>query len=166
MTLPGQHEGPAPTLRAIRKVHDAALEKITGHEMPSERPNNKEPLTYRAENALAAESWSIVSAVNGPANELYGESAIYGRVPAYSVLTSIFSQRQGDQYTPNVWAGGQKELVVMPFSDMEVTAERGFKEIAYTDQVVLLAMDTQYGASNAAVTRARERVTWARVPDL
>jgi hypothetical protein len=155
-TLPGQDKGPPPTLLAVRKVHSESLGKIVGHDI---QPNGKEQFTYHAEGALAAESWAIVSAVNGPENKIYGDSAIYGRVPVYSILTSFFSQKQGVLgRARGMWSPAQKELVVLPFSDIELTAERNFDELTYTKDVVLPAMEQQYGSSNEAFVGARNSV--------
>jgi hypothetical protein len=151
-TLPGADKGPPPTLLAVRKVHSESLRKIVGHDI---QPNGKEQFTYCAGDALPAESWAIVSSVNGPNNEMYGDSAIYGRVPPYSILTSFFSQEQGvPGHTYGMWSPAQKELVVLPFSDIELTAEEKWDEPAETKDVVLPAMEQQYGADNEPFVKA------------
>jgi hypothetical protein len=157
-TLPGADKGPPPTLLAVRKVSSESLEKIVGHDI---QPSGKEQFTYRAGNALPAESWAIVSAVNGPRNDMYGDSAIYGRVPVYSILTSFFSQEQGPLgHTHGMWSPLQKELVVLPFSDIELTAEESFDEYTYTKDVVLPAMEQQYGSDHEAFVTASRFLSW------
>jgi hypothetical protein len=156
-TLPGQDKGPPPTLLAIRKINGDSAAAIVGHEV---NPTGKEQFTYHTGNALAAESWAIVSAVNGPENKIYGDSAIYGRVPIYSILTSFFSQSRSGLKNDG-WSDAQKELVVMPFSDVELTIETKFDELAYTKEVVLPAMEQQYGTDNEAVITTKQRTeTW------
>jgi hypothetical protein len=148
MIFPGQEKGHPPTLLAIRKVDAFAYEKITGEDIKTGVPGATKNLTYGTEKALPAESWSIVSAVRGPA-PIYGDSAIYGRVPIYSILTSVFSQG---------WCPGQKELVIVPFSDISITAEAQLNEIDYEEKIVLPAMEQQYGTDNKAVIEAHKRV--------
>lgn len=147
-TLPGQEEGPPPTFLAIRKVDALAYERITGETIEEGAPSEARNLTYSAEKALPAESWSIVSAVGGP-DPIYGDSAIYGRVPAYSVLTSVFSQQ---------WCPGQKELVVVPFSDISITAEAQLNEPEYEERVAMPAMERQYGKDHPSVIRAQKKL--------
>ncbi|MDR1233246.1 MAG: hypothetical protein LBJ75_03240 [Puniceicoccales bacterium] len=148
MTFPGQEEGPPPALLAIRKVDAFAYGKITGETVEEGTPSAAKNLTYGAEKALPAESWSVVSAVRGP-DPIYGDSAIYGKVPIYSVLTSVFSQS---------WCPGQKELVVAPFSDISITAEAQFNEVEYEEKTVLPAMERQYGVDNTSIVQVRQRL--------
>lgn len=148
MTFPGQEEGSPPTFLAIRKIHAFGYERITGESIEEGISSEAKHLTYSVEKALPAESWSVVSAVTDFNSERYGTSAIYGKIPVYSVLTSVFSQ---------TWNHGQKELVVVPFSDISITAEAQFNEIEYEERIVLPAMERQYGAENPSVKEAREQ---------
>jgi hypothetical protein len=133
---------------AIRKIHAFGYERITGESIEEGISSEAKHLTYSVEKALPAESWSVVSAVTDFNSERYGTSAIYGKIPVYSVLTSVFSQ---------TWNHGQKELVVVPFSDISITAEAQFNEIEYEERIVLPAMERQYGAENPSVKEAREQ---------
>jgi hypothetical protein len=157
-TFPGHDKGPPPTLLAIRKVPAATFENFTGKTHNAE-DTGKEVFSYTTDRALPAESWGTVSQVYTPGDD-YGKSAIYGHVPAYSVLTSLFAHNYEGQNARGVidsdlWGSQQKELVVLPFSDIEVTIEPNFDQRRYAEEVMFPAMESQYGPDHDAIIDAR-----------
>jgi hypothetical protein len=90
-TMSGQDKGPPSMPLAIRNVDTIVLDKITGHEISQEDEatvDYREERTYTPSDAIPTESWALVSEVAG--DFPYGASAISGKVPVYSVLTSVF----------------------------------------------------------------------------
>jgi hypothetical protein len=159
-TFPGHDKGPPPTLLAIRKVPAAVFENLTGKTHNAE-DTGKEVFSYTTDRALPAESWGTVSQVYTPRLN-YGESAIYGHVPAYSVITSVFAHNyEGPNAKAkgiidyDMWGSCQKELVVLPFSDIEVTIEPNFDQKRYAEEIMFPAMEKQYGSDHDAIGNAR-----------
>jgi hypothetical protein len=161
--LPGQEQTPPFALQAVRMVHAASLPIISGHVSASDAESfdqstlpEKEVVTYETSRMMEAESWAMTSAVATRDRGMYGEAAIYGKIPAYSIMSSFFTQE--------IWAPGQKELVVLPFADVTVTAEKHFNELEYTEDVVLPMMKGQYGAidpeTEAGVNAGIETMKW------
>ncbi|MDR1255551.1 MAG: hypothetical protein LBJ94_01305 [Puniceicoccales bacterium] len=156
-TFPGHDQGPPPTVLAVRRVRREALTGISRHGALEKTPA-RETITYDVNRALPVESWALVSPVGG--EYPYGEAALYGKIPAYAILTSVLT----NEFCSDL----QKELVVIPFSEMEVVVDKNFDEEEYLRDEVLPAMEQQYGPSepgHSTIGRAREILADPRTHD-
>lgn len=140
-----------PSLLAVRRVKVEVCEDVMEISYKvGDVIRAKESVIHNLEWVLESESWAFISPVPEPG--VFGESAIYGHVPVYSILASVLT----NGFCSTEYYDSQRELIIVPLSDVEVIAEKDFNEENYMKEIMFPAMEKQYGVSHRAILGARK----------
>jgi hypothetical protein len=157
LRLPGQINGFPPSLHVIRKILREALPKIFPDQFNNDQPNQI-VCNYPQTNAFPAESYSLGSPLSGAYLEKTGKAGIWGEISVYCILTAFFAN------DPHKFGRIQKEVVVMPLENFDVTAAYNFNYESYTENVSIPIMKGQY-AGNKSVANEIKKVQRKVLPN-
>ncbi|MDR1233148.1 MAG: hypothetical protein LBJ75_02730 [Puniceicoccales bacterium] len=131
--FPGQTDEDPPSLHAVRMVKSDGLESLFGKDFLPPSETSKKGV-YRCDAARSAESWGLMSPAE---NNDYGDMRIYGQIPIYSVASGFFSIKGTSPI--------QKELVVLPLTDLNVTVEnKNVSVFRFYEETVIPIAEAQY----------------------
>ncbi|MDR0693611.1 MAG: hypothetical protein LBF49_03565 [Puniceicoccales bacterium] len=130
--LPGQTDEDPPSLHAIRMVNSDGADFLFGEDFLTSFETSKK-CVYRCDNAKSAESWALLSPAE---NNSYGDVGIYGQIPIYSIASGFFSIKGAHSI--------QKELMVLPLADLDVTVEKKMSAPRFYEETVIPIIEVQY----------------------
>ncbi|MDR1173680.1 MAG: hypothetical protein LBK24_02710 [Puniceicoccales bacterium] len=143
--FPGQTDEDPPSLHAVRMVKSDGFESLFGKDFFTPSETSKKGV-YRCDAARSAESWGLMSPAE---NNDYGDMRIYGQIPIYSIASGFFSIKGAGSI--------QKELVVLPLSDINVIVEnKNVPVFRFYEETVIPIAEAQYAGDEYVAEQIRE----------